>query len=180
MTQEINEDRFSFLFDLASGNIRDANPGLTSQEAEELRQIQALLEVIDKSWKAAPSELDQVRARFLEKLSIGEPNHPWVTDSTVRTLGELVRITGDDAPPFPDEVYESLVRDATPVVDLLDLSRRTSIIGQVALSARVPQDFIGEFMLWVNRNMSALFPLPGSTQPRYVFTRKQGGNRGSR
>ena len=97
MMAEITEDRFSYLFDIANGAIVNTAAELTQEEREEVNEIRALLEVIDNSWKAAPSELDQIRARFLEKLSVRDPDHPWVTESTVQTLGELFRVSGNDA-----------------------------------------------------------------------------------
>lgn len=179
MRTEIDENRFSLLFDLASGKIAETSPTLTPEEEAEVNQLRALLDAIDNSWKAAPSELDKVRAQFLEKLAAREPSHPWVTESTVNTLGELVQISGDDVPDLPTEVYQQLIHDSTSIDDLLDSSRRTSMIGQAVKNAHIPQNSIGEFMLWVNRTMTALFPLPGAAQPRYVFTRKQGKRRGS-
>ena len=177
MMAEISEDRFSYLFDIASGTALEASIDLNPEEREEIIQIRALLDVIDNSWKATPSELDQIRARFLEKLSVRDPDHPWVTESTVRTLGELIRASGDDVPTLPSEVYEHLLNDATPVEDFIDPSRRTGIIGRAIRSAHVPSTGTGDFMLWINRSMTALFALPSSSQTKYVFTRKQGGKR---
>ena len=177
MMAEITEDRFSYLFDIANGTLLDPVAELTLEEREEVTQIRALLDVIDNSWKAAPSELDQIRARFLEKLSVKAPNHPWVTESTVQTLGELVRLSGDDVPTLPIEVYENLLNDVTPVQDLIDPASRTGIIGRAIRSAHIPPTAITDFLLWVNRSVTALFALPGNSQPKYVFTRKQGGKR---
>ena len=177
MMAEISEDRFSCLFDIASGTAPEASIDLTPEEREEVIQIRALLDVIDNSWKAAPSELDQIRARFLEKLSVRDPDHPWVTESTVRTLGELIRASGDDVPSLPSDVYRSLLEDSTLVEEFIDPSRRTSIVGRAIRSAHIPQAAIADFMLWINRSVTALFALPGASQPKYVFTRKQGGKR---
>jgi hypothetical protein len=177
---EMNEDRFSHLFDLASGNLEEPETTLSDSERQEVRRIRALLDAIDIAWETTPSELDEIRARFLEKLAVREPDHPWVSQSTVRTLGDLVRASAEDLPSLPTEVYAGLLRDATPLEDLMNPVQRTRMVGQAVRSAQMPQELVREFMLWVNRTMTALFPLRGASQPRYVFTRKQGGKRGSR
>ena len=178
MSSESEANRFSRLFDLAHDETAATTIDLSLGEREELTRIRDLLGLIDASWQVTDVEQERVRSLFLQKLAAREPDHPWVRSSTVRTLGELVRASHEDAPPLPSASYEHLALDPTPVEALVDPTRRTLVVGQAVRRAAVPQTLIGELMLWLNRSIAGLVPRPGPAQAGLLFTRRQGSRRG--
>lgn len=173
MKKEFDPERYSYLFDVARDGVGQTDAEISEEERAEVESILALFRFIDTTWQALPSDLDNIRASFLEKLSAQEPNHPWIVQSSVQTVGDLVQASGDEIPAVPRDIFAKLLRDSTPVDGLLDVTRWAQTIGKVVRAVQMPQTAIGEFLLWANQATTALFPLKGTTQTRYVFTRRQ-------
>jgi hypothetical protein len=172
-----DEGRLSELFEIACQmrNGIKTNMNLLPDENTELTTILHLLDAIDDSWENVPTEIDNVQALFLQKLAVQEPDHPWVLNSTVQTLGELYRISLNELPVLPDDSSQRLAKDPTLVRDLFDTSMRSKLLGLALRSAAVPQKKMGEMVLGINRMLSALAPLSKGSQQNFVFTRRQKG-----
>lgn len=177
MLSESEVDRLSRLFDLAHNETVAPTFDLSIEDREELTRIRDLLDLIDASWQSTDNEQERVRSLFLQKLSLKEPDHPWIRGCIVHTLGDLVRAASADAPPIPSASYEHLVVDPTPVDTLIDPTRRTRVVGQALRRAAIPQSLVGDLMLWLNRAIAGLVSMPGSAKPGLLFTRHQGSAR---
>lgn len=175
-------DRISRLLDLAHEEQDAATSELTGSERDELTELRQILDAVDAAWRATPPEQDRVRSLFLQQLAEKNPMHPWVRDSTVRTLGDLLHRSDEELPELPEASYEQLASDPTPVETLLDPTRRTTALGQAIRRAQVPQTMVGEFFLWLNAALATLVPRPGARGQGFLFTRQQRkpGNGGPR
>jgi len=167
-------ERYSDLLDIALGH--SSSTELSSEDEAELGVIINLLDLIDLSWSAPESELDRIQSRFLRKLAERQPSHPWVVENTIRTLGELIDAF-PEVSPLPADSYEALRSDTTPLGALQDKRNRIATIAQALKRAMVPQELTGKVVLWLNRLLAAIEPLPGSPQQGLLFTRKQGRNK---
>lgn len=183
-TFNLDAERFDYIFQLAMDSQlteSDASiSGLSNQEREEFEAVRDVLTMIDTSWHTTNEEIDKVYSLFLQKLAAEEPNHPWVVNKLVHTLGELVRVNQDELPTLPEASRSEILRDDTPLETLLDPRRRTAAFGLSLRRAQVPAQFIGDFQMWLNRAMSALAPPPKNIQHGLIYTRKQRPRRASK
>ena len=177
VTFNVDPERFDFIFQLAmNGDVTPpdtASAQLSAQEREELEAVREVLAMIDTSWHATNEEIDKVYSLFLQKLAAEDPNHPWIVDKVVHTLGELVRVNQEELPPLPEPSRSEMLRDDTPIEALLDPQRRTAAFGLSLRRAQVPTKLIGDFQMWLNRTMSALSPSPKNIPQGLIYTRKQ-------
>lgn len=172
-------ERAAQLLDLAYEGSDVETPGLNAAERDELVELRSLLDIIDASWQSTAAERGRVRDLFLQQLAETHPLHPWVSSSTVQTLGELVRIGDEAIPNLSEASYNELVADTTPVEVLLDPARRTTAVGQALRRAQVPPSAIGSFLLWLNATIVDLIPRPG-TERGLMYTRRPGRRHGRR
>ena len=146
---------------------------LTTEENAVFKQIVFLLQTIDASWQPAPVELARGRALFLKKLADEEPNHPWVQQNAVATLGDLFRENCDELPSLPAAAAEALARDATPIGKLLDLPTRTEVLGQALKAAAVPTQSIRALVMGMTRVLAAVAPISRPQGSGFVYARTQ-------
>ncbi len=176
-TFNLDDERFDQIFQLAMNSDLPASDAaiseLSDEEREELDAVRDVLTMIDTSWHASNEDVDKVYSLFLQKLAAEEPNHPWIVNKLVHTLGELVRVGQDELPALPEASRSEILRDDTPLETLLDPQRRTAAFGLSLRRAQVPPQFIGDFQMWLNRAMSALYPTPKNIQQGLIYTRKQ-------
>src|SRR5438067_2446544 len=128
----LDSERFDYIFQLAiDEDVKaPALEQLSSAELEEYEALRNVLSIIDASWQATDEEKDTVRSLFLQKLAADDPNHPWVLDKLVHTLGELVRVNQDEVPTLPVDSYIQILKDETTIETLLDPKHRTAALGQ--------------------------------------------------
>ncbi len=177
MSVNENLNRFSDLFDLASQDSIPLPAGLTEAEKVEIEYIRAVLNTIDAAWQISETKRQRVRSLFLQKIAVQNPNHPWVRDNMVHTLGQLVERSSEDAPNLPTASRQQLMSDSTPIELLIDPKKRTKVAGQAARRAEIPLTLIGEFMLWLNGVLADLISPPTSQTKGLIFTRRQGRQR---
>jgi hypothetical protein len=177
-------DRFNYLFELAlkdeleSGSEEIA--GLSSEDKSEFEQIKYVFYLIDANWLITADQQDKVRTLFLQELAADNPNHPWVQEKVVHTLGDLVRVCADEALPLRGTSYESISKDETPIEALLDSQRRKLAVTQALRKAKVPVSLMGDVLMWLNRALGALSPAPKTIPQGLLFTRRQGSGRGGK
>ena len=97
----VDEERLARLFTLAIARHKGRELETVTMSLDDeaiVTEIIFLLNTIDASWQHVPSELDRGRALFLKKLAAEEPDHPWVQQSVVTTLGELFEANQDAFP----------------------------------------------------------------------------------
>ncbi|MES2463858.1 MAG: hypothetical protein V4671_25085 [Armatimonadota bacterium] len=178
-THDASEDRFERLFDLASSNLQnDATiRELSSAERQEMDNIRNVLNVVDAGRIQATSEpnLDRIEERFFAFLAEEEPRHPWIagqnkghssgatlpeaTEVEVRTLGELVRLNIEDAPPsIPPELMNQLFTNGMPISDFMDVVQRPGRIGRVLKEAEAPTPTYMPILKWINGSLRGIMP----------------------
>ena len=173
MSVNPNLNRSSYLFDLASHDSLSLPADLTEAEEMEVQRIRTVLNTIDAAWQTSNHKRQRVRSLFLQKLAAQNPNHPWVRDNMVYTLGQLVGISSQDVPDLPSASRQQLMNDLTPIESLIDPKKRTKVVGIAIKRAEVPFALIGELMLWLNKKLTELISPANSTTKGLIFTRRQ-------
>lgn len=173
---QVDEDRLSQLFTLAIAQHKSRSVDLSRLSAEDeaiLSEILRLLQAIDASWESAPSELARGRAIFLKKLAAEEPNHPWVRQNEVATLGDLFRESQEEFPLLPQAAVATLSKDPTPIENLLDVSQRTEVLGKALKTAAVPTKSIRDLVMGINRILGAVSAISRPHGQSFVYARRQ-------
>ena len=171
-------DRFSRLLDIASGITSTSLDNLTRDERVEVDRLLALLNVIDAAWTTSLAAQDAVRAAFLQKLAATRPDHPWIEAQTIQTVGDLAHAAADSAPAFPPGALATLQEDPTPIEDIIDLEKRSVVIGRAVARSAVPTSMVGQLVHWLNGALAELVRTrthDGTSS--LVFTRRQSTRR---
>lgn len=172
---DINSDRFSYLFDLALGELGATPPDLSETELTELLYLRQLFDVIDASWQVPEEQATRMHAMLLEQLTDTYPDHPWLKENAIHTLGDLVQAGRENMPILPAEVYQRLAADETPVEDLQDLKQRKRVLAQATSGTRLSDALQRDLVFWVNRTYNSFFS--ESVTPRVLYARRQGRSR---
>lgn len=173
---DVAQERLSHLFTLAIAQHKGRSidlSGLTDEDDTILKRVVLLLQTIDAAWQSAPSELARGRALFLKKLAAEDPDHRWVRQNEVATLGDLFRESRDQFPSLPQAAAEALSRDSTPIGHLLDVSGRTEVLGKALRSAAVPAQSIRDLVKGVTRILGAVSSIPRPQGQGFVYARTQ-------
>ena len=197
----VSGDRFERLFDLTSRKLQDdaTEEALTLAEREEVNNIRSVLNVVDQvidAGRVKPSteaNVDRIEERFFVLLGEEEHDHPWITsrkqndptDATtaeapeieVRTLGDLVRINVESAPPdIPRELMDYLFESGVPISDLLDVKQRPKRIGSVLKEAEAPIPTVMPIFRWMNESIKGV--IPTTSRGVYIARRQRKSQRG--
>jgi hypothetical protein len=173
---DVDQGRLSQLFTLAitqhKGRVPDLSE-LTAEDSAILTQIVFLLQAIDRSWESKPTELARGRSLFLKKLAAEEPDHPWVRQNEVTTLGDLFRESRDDFSSLPGTVADALSQDRTPIEKLLDVSTRTELLGKALRSAAVPAQSIRDLVMGITRILGEIASISRPQGQGFIYARSQ-------
>lgn len=173
MKNNIDDNRFSYIFDLVTDESTSLPNDLTEEERQEYEDVKTLLDLIDTSWEMVETDYKNVRNLFLQKLAQQDPNHPWIRSNIVQTLGDLVTKGNLDIPGLTQENLDELRIDLTPIESLLEPKERSKSFGVALQRANVPSSAIVACVRWLSEAMSEIIPAFGTNRKELIFTRQQ-------